>query len=250
MILIPIPTAYARSLVAGLTNFNVHQLNQIMYGWRMFHHFSASVVRNGVTLSFHLVQAGAALWRVVGFVQCTLKVPVMKGIIPVEVPLMSQEGMQPNPPVSHTSSDYHIHQRNATEIVLDDLHERDLVKKSYSEAFMRPNPEEVALKMWSNQYYNIPSGEAFVRGNPEELSHWLAFLVPAKVWVPTVVSCSCLGVHYYSKLLASCYLLPLGPFWISPLLGLWSLLFLPLEKGKKKSHNITAWYLFCSQIII
>lgn len=60
---------------------------------------------------------------------------------------MSQEGMQPNAPVSHTSSDYHIHQRNATEIVLDDLHERDLVKKSYSEAFIRPNPEEVALKM-------------------------------------------------------------------------------------------------------
>ncbi|CBI39209.3 unnamed protein product, partial [Vitis vinifera] len=42
-----------------LANLSIPLSCQIICGWPMFHRFYSSMIRNGVTSSFHLVQAGS-----------------------------------------------------------------------------------------------------------------------------------------------------------------------------------------------
>ena len=66
------------------------------------------------------------------------------------------------------------------------------------------------------------------------------------------ISCSCLGVHYYSKLLASCFLLP---FTIGSILNLTTsryvvTLVFTIGKKKKKNPIILLLDIYFAQIII
>ena len=53
------PVGYVPLLMPTLANLSIPLSCQIICGWPMFHRFYSSMIRNGVTSSFHLVQAGS-----------------------------------------------------------------------------------------------------------------------------------------------------------------------------------------------